>query len=139
MIRLLATRIGLGLITLLIAVSVTFFIVHGSGSPANQILGDSATLDRVAALNHQLGLDKPVLEQYFEFLRQLVRGDLGESLRYNEPNATLIMQRMPATAELAGAGLLVALVVGVVAGTVAALREGRVVDRIVTALSAIGT
>ncbi len=139
MIRLLVTRVLLGIVTLLIAVTVTFFVVHASGNPVAQILGDSATPGRVAEVTHQLGLDRPLYEQYLEFLGQLARGDLGVSLRYNEPNAELVLQRMPATAELAASALLIALVLGVTLGCVAAVREGGAVDRVVTAVSAIGT
>ncbi|MBF8191829.1 ABC transporter permease [Nonomuraea sp. K274] len=138
MIKLVATRIGLGLVTLFIAVSGAFFLVHSSGSPAVQILGESASPERVAALNHQLGLDRPLVVQYLGFLGQLVRGDLGESLRYAQPNATLIMERLPATVELAAAALLIALVVGVPLGALAATREGRLADRLVSAVSLVG-
>ena len=68
MIKLLGKRLALGLVTLMLAVSGTFFLVHGNGSPAVEILGTSATPDRVAALNHELGLDRPLLVQYAEFL-----------------------------------------------------------------------
>jgi peptide/nickel transport system permease protein len=139
MIRLLLTRLGLGLITLLLAVTATFVIVHSTGSPALQILGDSATPEQVAELERSIGLDQPLPLQYVEFLGQLARGDLGESLRYGQPNAELIMERMPVTVELAVAALLIALVVGVALGALAATREGSVLDRLVTGLSAIGT
>lgn len=138
MIKLLATRVPLGLVTLMIAVSGTFFLVHGSGSPADQILGTSATTDRVAALNHELGLDRPLVSQYGEFLGQLVRGDLGQSLRYEQPNAALILERLPATVELASIALAIALLVGVPLGCVAAMNEGRFVDRLVSGISLIG-
>ena len=138
MIKLVATRLGLGLVTLFIAVSGAFFLVHSSGSPAVQILGESASAARVAALDHKLGLDRPLVVQYAAFLGQLVRGDLGESLRYGQPNASLILERLPATVELAVAALLVALVVGVPLGALAATREGRPADRVVSALSLVG-
>lgn len=138
MIKLLATRLGLGLVTLFIAVTGAFFLVHSSGSPAVQILGESASPERVAALNHQLGLDRPMVVQYLDFLGQLVRGDLGESLRYAQPNASLIMERLPATVELAAAALLIALVIGVPLGALAATREGRPADRLVSAISLVG-
>ena len=132
MIKLLATRVPLGLVTLIIAVSGTFFLVHGSGSPADQILGTSATADRVAALN------RPLINQYGEFLGQLVRGDLGQSLRYSQPNSTLILERIPATAELASIALAIALLLGVPLGCVAAMHQGRFIDRVVSAISLLG-
>lgn len=138
MIKLVATRVLLGLVTLLIAVSGAFFLVHGTGSPAHQILGESATPERVAELNHQLGLDRPILAQYGDFLGQLVRGDLGESLRYGQSNSSLILERLPATLELAAVALLIALVIGVPLGCIAAMREGRLADRVVSAVSLVG-
>ena len=138
MIKLLGARLGLGLVTLLIAVSGTFFLVHGTGSPADEILGTSATAERVDALNHELGLDRPLIAQYAEFLGQLVRGDLGKSLRYGESNSTLILERLPATIQLAAVALAVALLIGVPLGTVAAMREGQFVDRLVSAVSLLG-
>lgn len=138
MIKLLAIRIGLGLVTLLIAVTVAFLIVRGSGDPAAELLGASATPERVAQLRHELGLDAPLLTQYLHFLGGLVRGDLGESLRYNQPNLELVMQRLPATFQLAGAALLIAVVVGVPLGTLAATREGTWVDRLASAVALFG-
>jgi peptide/nickel transport system permease protein len=138
MIKLVGTRLALGLVTLIIAVSGAFVLVHGNGSPANEILGSSATADRVAALNHQLGLDRPLAVQYGDFLGQLVRGDLGQSLRYGQSNSSLILERLPATAELAGMALLIALVVGVPLGCIAAMREGKLADRLVSVVSLVG-
>jgi peptide/nickel transport system permease protein len=137
-IKLLGIRIGLGLVTLLIAVTVAFLIVRGSGDPAAELLGASATPDRIADLRHQLGLDAPLISQYFDFLGGLLRGDLGESLRYNQPNFDLVMQRLPSTFELAGVALIIACVVGVPLGTLAAMKEGTWVDRLASAVALFG-
>jgi peptide/nickel transport system permease protein len=138
MIKFLVTRVGLGLITLLIAVTGAFFLIHGSGNPSAELLGTSATPDRIAALNQELGLDRPLIVQYGDFLGHLITGDLGSSLRYQQSNASLILERLPATIELASAALLIALVVGVPLGCIAAIYEGRLIDRVVSAISLLG-
>ncbi|MCG2623383.1 ABC transporter permease [Arthrobacter sp. I2-34] len=138
MIRLILSKTANAVLTLLIASSLAFFLARGSGSPVREILGDSATPEQVAQLTAELGLDKPLIVQYGQFLLDLVSFDLGDSLRYGQSNLELIAGRLPASIELALFALLLAVAVGVPLGIIAAMREGGVVDRIASMLALLG-
>jgi len=137
-IKTIVIRLLLGIATLFLAVTVAFIVAHGSGNPAAELLGASATPERVAQLQHELGLDRPLYVQYFDFIGGLLRGDLGTSLRYNQPNLELIMQRIPATFELTAVALAIAVVVGIPLGTLAAVKESTWIDRVTSAVALFG-
>jgi peptide/nickel transport system permease protein len=138
MVRLLAGRLVSGLVTLLLAISIAFFLARGTGSPAKQILGDSATPSQIADLESHLGLDRPLLVQFFDYIGHLFAFDLGDSLRYHQSNFDLIVSRMPASVTLAVTAMIIAIVVGVPLGMLAANHEGGVVDRIASASALLG-
>jgi ABC-type dipeptide/oligopeptide/nickel transport system permease component len=98
------------------------------GDPAQAMLGDGASAQDIAELRASLGLDKPLIEQYVTFIRQAIGGDLGRSFRTGQPVTTMIIERMPATAELAVAAMIVAIVIAVPLGVVAAVWRGTAVD-----------
>jgi ABC-type dipeptide/oligopeptide/nickel transport system permease component len=102
------------------------------------MLGESAAPADVAALRHRLGLDQPLHRQYLTFLRGMATGDLGRSLRTNQPVVSAIAERLPATAELAMAAMAVALAIALPLGIVAAVRAGTPVDHAATGLSLLG-
>jgi len=93
---------------------VVFFMVHLlPGNPALTILGQTATPERVAALNTQLGLDKPLWDQYFIFVGRLLHGDLGDSLTYQRPVFDLVAQAVPITLSLLAYALVLSLAISV--------------------------
>src|SRR4051812_29932231 len=102
------------------------------------MLGDSASPQDVAQLRERLGLDRPLYQQYAGFVSGIVRGDLGTSLRTNQPVSTIIRERMPATIELALAAMLVAIAVAVPLGIIAAVRAGTRVDHAATTIALVG-
>src|SRR3954471_6015802 len=87
------------MIPVLIGITViVFLLIHAiPGDPATTMLGVHARPESIAALRHQLGLDKPLAEQYALYLRNLARGDLGDSLKFNVSVASLIQKRMVVT------------------------------------------
>src|SRR5688500_14847 len=103
------------------------------------MLGEAASQQDVAELRGRLGLDRPLLEQYVTFLSGAIRGDLGTSFRTGRPVVPQILERLPATAELAAAAMFVALLVSIPLGIAAAVWRGTVVDHsaMVLALSGI--
>ncbi|MCJ7678012.1 MAG: ABC transporter permease [Anaerolineales bacterium] len=111
-----------GLLTAWAAVSVTFFALRlAGGDPVASLLAQGlASSEQAAALRHQLGLDLPLLQQYLRFLGGLLRGDLGRSLYTGQPVTRIIGEQIPYTAQLAAAGLFVALGLGLVLGLLAA-------------------
>jgi len=116
-------------VVLLASVGIWAIIYAVPGGPVGALLGDSATPEQIQALTVKLGLDRPVLVQYADWLEHAVQGDLGRSLQSQEPVAELIGQRLPATVQLAVCALLVGLVLGVPAAVASALRPGSVLDR----------
>lgn len=112
-----------------VATLVFLFLRLLPGDPVDLMLGEQAGSADREALRHALGLDLPLPRQYARFLGGLLRGDLGTSLRYRVPVADLVLGRYPATIELGGAALLVALALALPLGILAARREGGAVDR----------
>lgn len=108
------------------------------GDPATVLLGVEATEEQRAAFRARLGLDAPVHVQYLRYLGRLAHGDLGRSLSYREDVATLIGRTLPATLELAGAALLVAMLVAVPLGILAAVFRGGALDWLSTFLAVGG-
>lgn len=117
---------------------IAFALTHLSGDPAALLLPPSATLEDIAVFRHASGLDRPLPLQYLDFLAHAVRGDFGRSIRYGEPALQLVLDRLPATIELSLAALLLALVVAVPLGIVAAVRRGSAVDQVGLLLSLVG-
>jgi ABC-type dipeptide/oligopeptide/nickel transport system permease component len=128
-VRFLARRLALTVPVLLGVATLVFSLIHLiPGDPAQAMLGEAATPQDVEELRRRLGLDRPLLEQYGTFLSGVTRGDLGTSLRTGQPVASQILERMPATAELAAAAMLVAILCSIPLGIVAAVRRGTSVD-----------
>jgi ABC-type dipeptide/oligopeptide/nickel transport system permease component len=127
--RYLIRRVLLTVPVLLGVATLVFSLIHlVPGDPAQAMLGDGALPQDVADLRVSLGLDKPLLEQYGTFMRQAATGDLGRSFRTGQPVTAMILERLPATAELALAAMLVAIVLAVPLGVIAAVWKGTVVD-----------
>ncbi|MFB8025683.1 MULTISPECIES: ABC transporter permease [unclassified Streptomyces] len=129
--RMTASRIGTALLVLLCTATVAFFLVRLSGDPVKVLLPPDATAQQEGVLRHSLGLDRPLLTQYLDYLWGIPRLDFGDSLFYNEPVRAVLADRIPATLLLATGALVVTLVVALPAGTVAAMRRGRAADRTV--------
>jgi peptide/nickel transport system permease protein len=105
--------------------TLTFAIIHlVPGDPVVAMLGENAAPADIAGMGHRLGLDRPLWEQYISFLGGIAEGNLGESLSYHKPVVTLIEERFPATLELAGAGLLLAILIAFPLGLIAGSNPG---------------
>ncbi|HEY7974843.1 MAG TPA: ABC transporter permease, partial [Ktedonobacterales bacterium] len=119
---------------------VTFMIIHLiPGDPARVLLGESATPQTVAALHHQLGLDKPLLTQYVLWLGQALHGNLGQSIQLQQPVTQAILQRLPVTAELGVISLIVSVALAIPLGVLAAGTRNTPIDWLINVLSLIGT
>jgi peptide/nickel transport system permease protein len=125
-------------VALLVAFA-TFMLIHLiPGDPAQVLLGENATPQLVAALDHQLGLDRPLLVQFGFWLWQAVQGNLGTSIQLHQPVLQAIIQRLPVTAELGGASLLFSLVLAVPLGVSAATHRNGAADWLVNVTSLFG-
>jgi ABC-type dipeptide/oligopeptide/nickel transport system permease component len=110
---------------------ITFFLLRLiPGDPARQILGQHYTPKAAAELRQALGLNKPLWDQYGLFMKHLFQGNLGESINYREPAATVIFERLPATLFLVVYAALMAALISIPAGVISALRKGGVFDQI---------
>ena len=116
-------------IFVLIGISmISFFFIHLSGDPVMLMLPADASHQEIEMLREQLGFNDPIHEQYLRFAWQAVRGEFGKSLYYKVPAMELILERLPASLELAVAAMLIALVVAVPVGIVSAVRRGSLLD-----------
>ncbi len=120
------------------AATLAFVLLQLSGDPLNLLLPLDATPEVRERYRAALGLDRPVIVQYGVYLWNAVQGDFGTSLRSNAPALGLVLERMPASLLLAGAGLLFAIVIGVPAGVVAALQRGKPIELGVMTFTLLG-
>jgi peptide/nickel transport system permease protein len=139
MLRYLVRRLLLTIPVLLGVATLVFLLIHFiPGDPAQAMLGEGASQEEIEQLRTRLGLDRPLIVQYGAFLSGVMRGDLGVSLRNDQPVARQIVQRMPATAELAFASMGVAVLVALPLGIVAAVWRGTAIDVGAMTLSLLG-
>jgi peptide/nickel transport system permease protein len=136
--RVILARLGGGLAVLVPIVLLSSFITYSLGAvsnsdPAATILGQNATPAAVARLNHSLGLDRPLLVQYWDWLTQAAHGNLGRSYFTQIPVAQSISQRLPVDLSIALLAVVLAVLIGGTAGAAAAVRRGGWFDRGVTA------
>ncbi len=119
--------------------SLVFFILHWvPGDPVEVMLGESAAVADREALREALGLNLPVLEQWTRFLTNTLHWDLGESLYYQQAVSSLLAQRFGATFELAAAAFLIAVLIALPTGILAAAYRGRTADMLATGFSLLG-
>ncbi|MFZ0614677.1 MAG: nickel ABC transporter permease, partial [Desulfobacterales bacterium] len=107
---------------------ISFFFIHLSGDPVMLMLPGDASHAEIEALREQMGFNDPLYTQYLRFAWQAVRGKFGNSLYYKVPAMELILERLPASLELALAAMLIALVVAIPVGIVSAVRRGSLLD-----------
>ena len=117
---------------------VVFGILFLTGDPALVLLPPDASIEDIAKFRQHMGFDDPFLVQYGRFLSGALRGNFGESVRHGEPAFDLVLERMPATFELAGAALALALCLAIPAGIVSAVRRNTVLDYVSTVVALLG-
>ena len=119
-------------------VTLVFVALRLSGDPAATMLPGDATVDEVAALRRTLGLDRSLPAQYAAFLGSAVRGDFGDSFRHQQPAFGLVLERLPATLELAFAALLLAIAIALPLGVLSAVYRGRTADVLAMTFAVVG-
>jgi len=139
MTRYIAFRLLLALPALWLILTMVFLLAHiVPGDPVQQMLGDGARAEDLQQLRHTLGLDLPLGVQYRRYLGGVLRGNLGESFRFQQPVLRVVASHYPATLELAIVALLVCAAIGIPAGMLAAQRRGRPADHAVGVLTLFG-
>jgi ABC-type dipeptide/oligopeptide/nickel transport system permease component len=139
MVRYILTRLLYMVPVLWLVVSVVFLLIHlVPGDPIQQMLGEGASAADIEATRHAYGLDVPVGRQYVNYWKGVLHGDLGRSLRFDQPVTRLILQRYPETMRLTLASMLVALLISIPAGVRSARRRNRWDDRALSFISLLG-
>jgi ABC-type dipeptide/oligopeptide/nickel transport system permease component len=137
--RFLLSRLALLLPTLLGVLIVTFLMLYvAPGDPVQAMVGERADAETIARLRADLHLDDPLLLQFVRYVGGVVQGDLGTSYITHRPILTDLLQRFPATLELAGAAMLFAAVTGIAIGIYGAWRPGGWIDRLTTLAAYLG-
>jgi len=123
----------------LLAISfITFFIMYKAGDPVQLLLPPDATQAQVLQMRHTLGLDGSFLTQYKSFLLQLSHGNLGKSFLYGEPALKVVLERLPATLELALLAMFFAVLIGIPLGVTAAVKKGKWQEKTIMFFSLTG-
>ena len=133
MLRYFLKRLGLSLVTVLIVATVVFFMMRIlPGDAARRILGKGTTEEQLVALREQLGLNLPLVVQFWDWITSTLRGDLGQSLQYSSDVGELLFPAIGYSARLAALAFVLIVPISVTGGVVAALNRGKAIDRIIT-------
>ncbi len=131
-------RLGESFLVLLVMSLLVFTGVFAIGNPVDLLISPEATPQDIQQVTQALGLDKPLWEQYFYFLKQVLHGDLGRSFMFSTPAIELLLNRMPATLELAIAAMFIATVLGIPLGLIAGLKADTWVGKTIMTASILG-
>jgi peptide/nickel transport system permease protein len=137
--RYLLSRVLQALLIVIGVLVVVFFMLRVTGDPAALLMPrEGATPETLEAFRHKLGFDRPLLVQFLDFMAHALRGDFGDSIRFKTPALPLVLERLPATLELAILAMLMAMVVAIPLGLVAGSRPGTVWDAVARTLGLFG-
>lgn len=125
-------------VVLFVMSAIVFLGIYAIGNPVDILINPEADIAEQEETSRRLGLDKPIWTQYFTFLTNALQGDLGGSFVHNEPALLLIMERLPATMELAVGAVGLAILIGIPAGMIAGLKSESIVGRGIMAGSILG-
>lgn len=138
MLRLLVTRFGRALVTIVLVVTFAFVVLRLSGDPALLIMSNEAPPEAIAAFRRAWGLDDPIWLQYIHYFGAIAEGELGRSMRDGRPALDVVLERIPATLALTVPALILKIGIGLPAGIYAGLHRGRAVDRTVMVTAVAG-
>ena len=131
-------RLLQSIVVVLCVTFIVFVIMYQTGDPVELLLPPEATEAQVEQLRHHLGLDQPFHVQYITFLKNAIRGDLGTSFIFNQPALSVVVERIPATLELALSAMFLAVLVGIPAGIIAGVRPNASLSKIIMSGSLLG-
>jgi peptide/nickel transport system permease protein len=131
-------RAGQSILVLIVMAVLVFIGVYAIGNPIDIMISPDADQAELEAATRRLGLDKPLYEQFLIFLDNALHGDLGTSFVFNEPATQVILQRLPATLELAALALIMSLTFGIVLGVIAGMAPEKPRGKVIMAGSILG-
>lgn len=136
--RYIVRRLIHGLITLWVLTLVVFFLARATGNPADLMVAPEASAEERARVVQVLGLDQPYPVQYYQFIKNMVKGDFGKSIRMKMPVRQLFFQRLPNSLRLVAAAMGIAVMIALPLGVIAAVRRGSYVDKVAQAVAVMG-
>ncbi len=132
-------RVLQGLVVVLLVLTLVFFLMTLTGDPVQMMLGPEATEAEIAIVKHSMGLDKPLFERYFIFLKNVSHGDFGNSLSWKGKTALQVtLERFPASLQLNGVAILWSSALSIFLGIMAAQKKGKASDRVISIFSLFG-
>lgn len=138
MTRFIIIRIFQAFITLIVISMVVFALARASGDPVMLMAPAQATLEDIEALRQYLGLDKSIPEQYWIFLKNVAKGDLGDSIRTRRPVSTIIGERLPYTVSLSLPAIFIGICISLILGITASVKRGTWIDSLVKFIAILG-
>ena len=138
MLKYVAKRIGLAVVTIWVVATITFFLMNMV--PGGPFLSEKAISPQAtAALEAKYGLDKPLYQQYFTYITDALHGDFGDSLKQRGRTVTsIILMKFPVSARVGGVSVLTALLIGIPLGCIAALKRGKFLDSLISVVATCG-
>ncbi len=136
--RYIAGRVLQAIVSIWIVSIIVFTLVRLSGDPIEIMMPAEATKEDIALMRSYLGLDRPWTEQYWKFISRAVQGDFGKSVRFNRPALDVVSERYPATLELGGLSIVIALLIALPVGIYSAVWRGGMLDYISRGFAALG-
>ncbi len=136
--RYLLTRSAQLILVIFLALSVVFFLLFLSGDPVKLFLPMDATFEQIEAMRDRMGFNDPLVVQYGRFIVRAVQGDFGDSLRHHGSALSLVLGRLPATAQLAGLSIVLSLSVAIPVGVLSAARRNSLFDQISIVMTVLG-
>lgn len=139
MLKTLGKRFLQSIVTLFLVVTFTFILTRMiPGDPAMTMLGPQADVESVEKLREELGLNKSIGEQYIMYMKNVIKGDFGKSYLHNKDVMQIIIERIPNTLVLTLTSMFIALIVGMLAGMISAIKQYSVIDYVATILALVG-
>ena len=138
MLKYLLSRLAYSIALLCGVLFIVFILLHITGDPVSLMVSRQASPEEIESLRQELGFNRPLLVQFGEFVKNALQGDFGNSFRYRQPAMELVMQRIPATIELATMALIMAVLMGVTMGILGGSNPNTILDSIARGLGLLG-
>lgn len=136
--RLVLVRVIQGIITAFTVFTIVFFIMRLSGDPTMLFLPPDASTEDIERFRHDMGWDRPLLVQYFDYLGDVIKGDFGTSVNYNAPALEVVLERLPATLELTAAAFTLTILIALPAGIISAVRRNSIFSQLIMIVALLG-
>jgi len=132
------SKVGQSILLLLGVLVLVFFLLRLTGDPASLMMSREATPEQIAAFREAMGFNRPLIVQFWDFATKAIVGDFGDSLHYRTPALPLVLERLPATVQLAGTALLIAVIIGIPIGLVGGFNPGSLIDSVGRLVALLG-